>query len=376
MQLTRCPKEGLLQAYLDDELDTAQAAQVAGHLTQCQACRKRLSELEQLASLAALRLDSYRQGLEAPGQIASGLQHLKTPPVDPVTPPLTIGERMHERMVAMSQRKWLAGTALVAALALFLSWAPGRSLAAQFLNLFRMEKIQVVKITPEDMAQLEKFFAGQPGQVDIKNFGRVEVQGSSQSVEVQPADVEGLTGLKLDLPSSLAGRKRGSIQVQQNPTIAITPDVESLNSYLAKHGGTLLPEDLAGKTFTIKIPPLVRAQYSGQGEAFVLYAAPDLTIDVPPGVDMLALRQALLDLPFLPSNLRQQLAAINDWQHTLPIPETREMRPQEITVNGGQGVYYDDGQGTGVLAWRQGESWRAISGLPLQAALKVAAEVK
>lgn len=381
MPLTRCPGEGLLQAYLDDELDAAQAAQVAGHLTQCQACQAQLSHLEQLASLVASPLDRYRQDLEVAGRITPGLDNRKAPPVAPMpmAQPLTTYASIRERMgTLMRKHKWLAGTALAAlALALFLGWAPGRSLAAQFLNLFRMEKIQVVKITPGDMAELEKLMAGQSGQADIKNFGQVEVTAPKEStVTVKPAEVEGLTGLKLDLPSSLAGRKRGSIQVQQNPTIAITPDVEKLNSYLKKHGGTLLPEGLAGKTFTIKIPPLVKADYQGQGGAFTLYAAPDLTIDVPAGVDMMALRRALLDLPFLPANIRQQLAAITDWQHTLPIPETEGMRPREITVNGDQGVYFADNQGSGVLAWRQGNSWRAISGLSLQDALKVAAEVK
>ncbi|MCL4464185.1 MAG: ATP-binding cassette domain-containing protein, partial [Firmicutes bacterium] len=39
----------------------------------------------------------------------------------------------------------------------------------------------------------------------------------------------------------------------------------------------------------------------------------------------------------------------------------------EISVNGNQGVYFVNEFDTNavVLAWRQGDSWRAISGLPL-----------
>jgi len=277
--------------------------------------------------------------------------------------------------------KWFSGAvAAVLALGLFLSWAPGRSLAAQFLNIFRMEKIQVVKITPEDMAQLDKLFNGQGGEVDIRNFGRVEVQKLDKArVKVEPDQVTALSGLQLDLPATLAGRERVAISVEQTPTITFTPDVEKLNNYLQKHGGVLLPAKLAGKSFTLSIPPLVRADYGPPGKGFTLYAARDLTIDAPQGVDLAALRRALLDLSFLPDNFRRQLAAINDWQSTLPIPETRDMPVREITVNGNQGVYFGDGATNSsnvILAWRQGNSWRAISGLPLEEALRVAAGVK
>ncbi|OIQ55819.1 anti-sigma factor family protein [Neomoorella thermoacetica] len=381
-----CPEEGLLQAYLDGELDAEMTGRVADHLAGCPACLQRLQDLEELADSTTTALAAYRRETEAagrplraPGPGSMPFRHR----------PLTKARRMVDMI---RQHKWFSGAAAaVLALAVFLSWAPGRSLAAQFLNIFRMEKIQVVKITPEDMAQLDKLFNGQGGEVDIRNFGRVEVKRPAQPrVEAEPAQVEALSGLKLDLPATLAGRERMAINVEQSPTVTFTPDVEKLNSYLQKHGGVLLPADLAGKSFTLSIPPLVRADYGRwpfqPGQSFTIYAARDLTIDAPQGVDLLALRQALLNLPFLPAGLRQQLAAIKDWQHTLPIPETQGMAAREITVNGNQGVYftsatpthYPNGkvQDSVILAWRQGNSWRAITGLSLDEALRVAAEVK
>jgi len=370
-----CPEEGILQAYLDGELDTAMTARVAGHLAGCAACRQRLAALEELAAGVAAPLQAYQQGTEA---VARLLRVPRTGPAASQYQPLTklkgIGNMLR-------QHKWFSGVAAaVVALAIFLSWAPGRSLAAQFLNIFRMEKIQVVKITPEDMAQLDKLFNGQGGEVDIRNFGRVEVRRPAEPrVEVDPAQVEALSGIKLDLPATLAGRARAAVYIEQAPTITFTPDVENLNSYLRKHGGVLLPDELAGKSFTLNIPPLVIADYGQPGKGFTLYAARDLTIDAPQGVDAVALREALLKLPFLPENLRRQLAAINDWQHTLPIPQTQGMAAREITVNGNQGVYFSNGATNSsnvILAWRQGNSWRALTGLPLEEALRVAAEVK
>ncbi|WP_338826288.1 hypothetical protein MTBGP_10490 [Moorella thermoacetica] len=370
-----CPEEGLLQAYLDGELDAEMTARVADHLAGCPACLQRLQDLEELADSTTTALAAYRRETEAagrplraPGPGSMPFRHR----------PLTKARRMVDMI---RQHKWFSGAAAaVLALAVFLSWAPGRSLAAQFLNIFRMEKIQVVKITPEDMAQLDKLFNGQGGEVDIRNFGRVEVRRPAEPrVEVDPAQVESLSGMKLDLPANLAGRERVAVSIEQTPTVTFTPDVEKLNSYLQKHGGVLLPAELVGKSFTLRIPPLVIADYGQPGKGFTLCAARDLTIDAPQGVDVVALRQALLNLPFLPENLRRQLAAINDWQHTLPIPQTQGMAAQEITVNGNQGVYFNGGatnNSSVILAWRQGNGWRAIAGLPLDEALRVAAEVK
>ena len=377
-----CLEEGLLEAFLDGELDTEMTARVAGHLAGCSACRRRLQELEELAGSTAAFLAVYQRETESSGRRlrspgSGSLAHRHRP----LTKPRGIANMMR-------QHKWFSGVAAaVLALAVFLSWAPGRSLAAQFLNVFRMEKIQVVQITPEDMAQLDQLFNGQGGEAAIKNFGRVEVKRPAEPrVKADPAQVEALSGVKLDLPATLAGQERMAINVEQAPAVTFTPDVKKLNSYLQKHSGVLLPAGLAGKSFTLSIPPLVRADYGQPGQGFTIYAARDLSIDAPQGVDLVVLREALLSLPFLPENLRRQLAAINDWQHTLPIPETREMAAREITVNGNLGVYftsaapthYPDGevQDSVILAWRQGNSWRAISGLSLDAALRVAVEVK
>ncbi|HHW42844.1 MAG TPA: hypothetical protein GXX25_03365 [Desulfotomaculum sp.] len=373
-----CPEEGVLQAYLDGELDGDSCARVAGHLARCSACRQRVHDLEKLAGRVNVVLRAYRRGTEEserpvrvprPGSVVSRYQ--------PLTKKRGIGNMIR-------QHKWFSGlVAAVLALALFLSWAPGRSLATQFLNVFRMEKIQVIRIAPEDMAQLEKAFNGRGGEVDIQNFGRVEVQQPAQrQIEAAPDQVRALSGLPLDLPATLAGRVRAKVLVSGAPTVTITPDVEKLNSYLEKHGGVLLPADLAGKTFTMKVPPVVDALYQGKNGSFHLYASRDLTIEAPQGVDVLALRRAMLGLPFLPDNLRRQLAAIDDWQHTLPIPETRGMTAREIMVNGHAGVYFSHAGNNGkagqdvLLAWRQDNSWRAIGGLPLEEALRIAAEVK
>jgi len=378
--MTVCPEEGILQSYLDGELGVDMAVRVAGHLAECTACRERLHALEELAGIATAALEPYRMETAAMGLPVRvpRMRHL---------PRRYQSLTKTRRLINMIHRyKWLTGAAAaVLVLAFFLSWAPARSLAAQFLNIFRMEKIQVVEITPKDMAQLDKLFdgiegnEGPTGEVDIRNFGKVKFDYPVDfTLIVEPSQVESLSGLNLYLPTTLAGWNRTEISIEQPPIITFTPDVESLNNYLRKHSDQLLPPALAGQSIIINIPPIVRAQYGfGQdGEGFVIFAARDLVIEAPQGINLVYLRSALLRLPFLPDNFRRQLADIEDWRHTLPVPETQNMGATEILVNGNQGVYFVDefDVSTVILAWRQGDSWRAISGLPLEEALSVAAE--
>ncbi len=212
------------------------------------------------------------------------------------------------------------------------------------------------------------------------NFGRVKVEAPADAAwvnEVDPAQVEELSGVKHNLPATLAGQTRSEIIVEQAPTITFTPDVENLNNYLRRNSAVVLPQALAGQSVTFNIPPVIRAQYFGPtGQGFAIYAARDLTIEAPPGVDIAYLRQALVRVPFLPENFRRQLAEIRDWRQTLPIP-TLPGSWTDTTVNGSPAVYFmNEVDRTVVLAWREGGSWRAISGLSLEAALSIAPEVR
>lgn len=388
-----CLDEGLLQAFLDGELDAARAVKVARHLSRCPACRERAAALEKISREVTSALGVYRSATEAvvsPRRVPYGVLPAfgsRPPAGGSVKTLMGISSKIRGMKDMIRQYKWVSGLAAAAlALIFVLSWAPGRSLASQFLSIFRTEKIQVIKFTPEDMAQLERLLNGQAGEVDIRNFGRVEVVRSGQhALKVDPSQVEELTGLKLKLPEVLAGLKREEILVDQGTVIKISPDVEKINAYLKRHGSALLPESLKGQSFVIKVPPLVHVWYKGPergrynlpGGTLYLVVAGDLAIEVPAGVDVLDVRRALLNLPVLPDNLRRQLAAINDWQHTLPIPETRDLPARMVTVNGGQGVYFSrDDKSPGILVWRQHDMWWAIGGLLLEKALEVATEVK
>jgi hypothetical protein len=132
------------------------------------------------------------------------------------------------------------------------------------------------------------------------------------------------------------------------------------------------------------VPDAVSARYQtpdGSGELFLAQArSPE--IQVPSGVDENAVRDALLSIPVLPENLRKQLAAINDWQHTLLVPNINGSTTQ-VTVNGEEGVFIRSNAGSGhgqtnSLVWHDNGVIRMLCGnnLALEQATAIASSMK
>lgn len=59
-----CYKEGILQAYLDSELDSEQACEITRHLEQCAGCRGALAELQSNDFFAKSCMERYLAGVQ------------------------------------------------------------------------------------------------------------------------------------------------------------------------------------------------------------------------------------------------------------------------------------------------------------------------
>lgn len=71
---------------------------------------------------------------------------------------------------------------------------------------------------------------------------------------------------------------------------------------------------------------------------YAVSASPQLK--VPEGIDVDQVRGALLMTPLLPENVRQQLANIQDWESTLPIPYVEgQDYSEDVKVQGNPGVF-------------------------------------
>lgn len=339
--MTVCYDEGTLEAYLDRELTNDLCKDVEDHVKSCLVCRRRLAQLTQEQTFADAKTRAYLAVLK--GDQNKAWHNLEQAwPQDKSKFPNKKGAIF----MLLNYRKAAAAGVAIAVLGVSLTFAPVRAFADNLLNIFRINQVQSVSLDTEDFTQIEKALQHGAGKITLGDMGQVEMSKTGQSGPVSLAQAQQSTDFKLLLPAKLPeGYSRVETQESAGGTLSFTLNTEKTNSILQDLGATtLLPPSLNGKTFTAKIPTVVQTTYQGADTLVVAEArTPELT--APGDADVGAIRDALLALPFLPDNLRQQLMAINDWQHTLIVPALNGAS-QNVTVAGTQGVYVTESQGT------------------------------
>ncbi|MDI6907566.1 MAG: zf-HC2 domain-containing protein [Thermoanaerobacterales bacterium] len=367
-----CFKDGALRAYLDGELPARESERVAAHLAECPRCRERVERLKADENLveAILNRSLNAAGVRREDLPAAwaGLRNEGRPG--------TIWEGVRKEMRRFKVAVAVAAT--VCALAVPFTFPPVRAMATEFLNIFRVERVHVISISGQEWAQIEKALSGQ-GPADIEEFGRIATSGEPEyRTGLSPDEARQAVGPGFKVPAA-AGGGEPSWGVMTGFTLTIAPKVEAINGLLAQFGSDrMLPESLDGKEFTLRQHPVATAEFTRPDGRKVVVAqgkSPELT--VPEGTDVLALRDALLGLPFLPDNVRRQLEAVSDWQHTVLIPSVKgEARP--VRVNGTEGAFLDGHGGDNGLLWAADGLIYMVGGtdLTLDEALAVAASLR
>ena len=372
-----CYNPGDLQAYLDGELDFGVKAELEKHLLHCGKCCRALEQIRENQSFASARLAGYMQALASAefdtsqAWIRFNKKRLSTGKESPL---------IKKGVLSMLAKYRAAATAaaIMLALAVTFSFGSVRSAASDLLTIFRVEKVRTINLTASDLAQIERAFREGAGKVDIENFGKLEFSGGNESGKVTLEEARGTVDFELVLPDVLPGDYQlQEVHKYSGGHMEFTLDTIKTNQALQSLGSEkLLPEELNGRTFAVESPVQISAGYTGPGNQNVYIwqgRSPEL---IAPGSDVNAIRDALLALPFLPENLRAQLASINDWEHTFLIPNVGGSS-QEVDVNGVPGVFIGQNgseKQASCLIWQKDGVVYAVSGrVDLGQALQFAA---
>ena len=334
-----CLDVGMLQAYLDQELDVSQRGEVETCLSICEECRRLLEELKDNNDFVVTRLETYASEVEAfdiqtnaawarlYGDLPAKENRFKIREV--------LGFMKRYRLVAV------AGV-MALVLAASLSFSSVRSFAGEILTVFRVNKVQTININPQEIAKMKDAIEKGTGKVDIDNFGKVEFSGKNAVEEVSLEQAGQSVDFSVKLPSQLADDYSGPVlKKSSGGTANFTLDVDNINSLLSSLGSQkLLPKELDQKTFTLIMPVGIGAEYQAKDGTAKLFVGQSRSpeMSVPDGAPVNEIRDALLSVPVLPDSLKQQLYAVNDWQHTVLIPNI-DGNSQEVTVDGEQGVF-------------------------------------
>ncbi len=337
-----CYDEGTLQAYYDSELDPEEALAIKVHLDQCPRCLERLVEIEQNASFAALHLTTYKKQLDR----IEPLSGCYVPEQEQA--PSGARKIFREKGVLTMLRKYkkIASVAAVAAcLGVALSFAPVRTVAAEILTMFRVQNVESAGISFQDLNQIQQAFRKQGAKLDLQNLGKVENEyiGNHRQISWDDAqkDLPFQPVKPAYLPEGLQFNDLYDIQPGLKVNFAL--DVDNVNNLVEQLGGKhMLPEALDAKKFTLTINESLqcstgRVENNG-GKYINVIQTTSPEMNLPEGVDVDEVRKAILDLPIIPADVQQKLAALKDWQNTLYVPQPANGSTEEVDINGAKGV--------------------------------------
>ncbi|MCM3142840.1 zf-HC2 domain-containing protein [Brevibacillus sp. MER 51] len=365
----KCADTGFIQAFLDGECSSKESKQFLLHLEYCETCRTRLDELSALDSWTGEKMEhafsetsNVKVNTEAAWQRFS--QTIEKPTNtnaqdrQATTNRATI--RRSWNQMNKQTKRWVTGASAAAVLAVSLSFPQVQAAANDFLSIFRMDKVEFVKVTKEDMQELEQWIAnGNWGETELPGIGKIWMDKNDQEKLEQRSyyynNKESAEKAGVKLPQLPQDVTVDSVEIQSPFTMHMEIDADRANKLLAQlQVEARFDEKLSGKRFSLKIPQMqqVRMLVGKENIGYSVVDAPELS--APEGVDLAQLRETILALPFIPDQVKKQMISIEDWQHTLPVPYMAdgESKMKEVKVNGQNGMLIT-GKYNSHLMWQQ-----------------------
>ena len=280
---------------------------------------------------------------------------------------LTLAERRWEKM-KNRQKTWVAGAVAAAVFAAVLFVPQIQTAASELLSLLRIDKVQTIELTPEDVAEVRaNLSALHEGEIDLKGQGHMSIEGRHEGqsfTSLEEARLAGMVGVP-----ELKGYKITELGQQAAFSTSMKFDLAEFKELSKQLGAEIdLDAQLDNKEFAIDFPQSSYVQYQSDIDenmqlAYGKTASPQ--IHVPEGVDINQVRGALLASPLFPENVRRQLASINDWESTLPIPYVEgKDYSEDVKISGASGVFIVPAEGdshSAFLIWQADDSMHFLT---------------
>lgn len=330
---------GRLAAYRDGALDDDAYSACEEHLAGCHACREDLALLRARAASIALHLDALVPGRLPDGHLSAARARLASRAAPPTHPE----PQRSWPMFGVPSRATTARAALplaaAAALVVLLAATPVRRAAADFLAVFRVHEITVVKVGPTDSPDLGALEA----LADSGAFGEPEflrrpteprtVPDLTTAAERAGFAVRAIQGLDGSLDAAVSP---GAIQVATGPHLAFQLDRQTIGLALTALGVTDvdLPQ-VPAFDVEIDVPTMVAQDYRIEEADIQLVQIPSPTVTFPPDLPIDDLGMLYLRAIGMDAESAVRTAAGIDWTSTLVLPlPTDQARYQDVTVSG------------------------------------------
>lgn len=344
--------EGMLQTYLDNQLSYEEKVRIEAHLKECELCREKLECLAGQEQIIAQQLGGYIRAaksyeVDVVGkweQFQSLVQfqslgqqgcenHRDCQEICPMDVDSQNSSKRRWKLMSKSWQRWIAGVAAVAVVCGVFALPTVQSAAAQLLKVFRVESIETVKLTPDDLTRIMNQIENEVGTIEMKSFGKVEVLKTSQydRISIDEAREKGFSDPEY-LPE---GVQKEDVELATGEKLKFSLNVDKVNDLLRQLGGkTPLPEAIRGKAFTLETFDALSRTYKMEGgKSIRVSKTQSPRLEVAADIDAHEVMASLSDLPFLPKDLQDQLKQISSLDSTLIVPELKG-QTERLTING------------------------------------------
>ncbi|MFB5191963.1 hypothetical protein [Alicyclobacillus fastidiosus] len=247
-------------------------------------------------------------------------------------------------------RRWgrvASGVAAAAVLfGLFATPVGGKVMAGAMKTLYFQN---LMGVNEDDLTQIESALTnvsenGTAKHIDLHKYGSVQMSGG-EYVQPNPtlAQAKKLAGIPIKMLPGFDAKK-DNVDYVAARDVTFHFNVDAINDLLHRLGGkTEFPASVKGQPIVLHVPAQITEQVAEGGNYMNLSALQMPTVQVPSGVDLNQVRQALIDLPFLPTDLQQSLSEMQNWKDTLYVPVDGKVT--NLTLNGYPAVLQYEGTG-------------------------------
>lgn len=388
-----CLSDGELRSAVDNGVDGP--PELGQHLRACARCRQRMEKIVDNARFADRRLDMLGAG-DTPADLNRAQQQIRRKIALSSQP---VRATQGESLVSTMWR-FRAARGAVAMLALILLTTafvvtPMRSLADDIFNRFRVEKFEAITVNAGQFTEFSSSMLVQAMSADTDRLmasfeglatldstfdqdnpqSNVVDLGSMQDAQAEFGDFK----TPDNLPSEFSADPE--IKMSQAGSITATVDTAAANAIVDELGLPIysLPDasDVPQMVFEVDLPQALIMDYkAGDSGHIAVVQLESPTLTTPESIDMNALREDVLMLPGLPTDLVAQLRSIDDWQNTLIIPVPEGAETSDVTVDGEPGLLIEAGEFDGsqlgmdfqfdgdasVVMWHEGDNLYVVAG--------------
>lgn len=344
--------DGQLRAALDGELD----AEHMRHLADCQLCQTRQQQMQLEVSLTASRMNF----LSASSQVRD-------------LPTATAWHRFNQQKLTKETsmfRKLFAsplvryGASALLLLTIFLAIPSTRALASELLNLFRVQRVEVVPVDFTGMDQLDGAVSKDISQL-IANSITMTKKPEQPTNVTDASQATSLAGFNVRAPQGFTPSR---ISVMDGSNFTVTVDRTKAQALLQEAGRSdlTLPESIDGAQISVNIPASVsfafgncpepssdseaerelKRETTTSGSPGRVYAncvifsqVPSPEVSAPASVDVAQLAQLGLEFSGMSADQAKAFTSNVDWTSTLVVPIPKNAATNEqVSVDGVTGT--------------------------------------